>query len=296
MSAVLRHELALRGRGRTAPALVATWLVVLAGVAIVVMVDRAGAVSPLHATEVADPAAVGRAIFQWLVASMCVLMALMAPPLAASRLAASRESGALAAAQLTQLRPRSLAAGHVLAGFVQVVVLVATAAPLLLWPWALGGATAGQVVAAVGSVLAVGAVLVTVATCCAATAQRSGTAMAAAFAVVLVLLIGTVGVYAAGAAVIPRRPSGASAPPRAVLVANPVAAVADVIGEANSGASAATAPLDDVRRLLRPADAGPPPLLAWWGWAALVGAVLVAASWLLMLRALTLPARRAGPR
>ena len=247
LNPVLARELKQRMRGRHVWLVVTLYLAVLAVIlrwvyVAVVREDAFGGGSSLLASATA-----GRAIFEWLLFFMLLLVCFIVPGLTAGAISGERERQTMVALQLTLLRPRSIVAGKLLASLAFVVLLIIASLPLVTVPFLVGGVALPEVVKGLWMVLVTALTLACLTLACSAVLRRTQTATVVAYGLTLGLVLGTLMVY--GAQQIPRA-SGSPRPKPWILALNPFAATADVV-EGRNDADTFDSPFNAVSELLR---------------------------------------------
>lgn len=225
LNPVLARELKQRMRGRH------TWLVLTLYLALLAVILRwvyvaASNDSAFGGGNVLGSATIGRAIFQWLLFFMLLLVCFIVPGLTAAAIAGERERQTLISLQISLLRPRSIVVGKLLASLAFVVLLVLASLPLLTIPFLVGGVSLREVASGVVMVLATAVVLACLALACSAVLRHTQAATVVSYGFTLALVLGTLIVY--GVQQIPRA-SGAPRPAPWILALNPFAATADVV-------------------------------------------------------------------
>lgn len=247
LNPVLARELKQRMRGRHVWLVVTLYLALLAAIlrwvyVAVVREDAFGGGSSLLASATA-----GRAIFEWLLFFMLLLVCFIVPGLTAGAISGERERQTMVALQLTLLRPRSIVAGKLLASLAFVVLLIIASLPLVTIPFLVGGVALPEVVKGLWMVLVTALTLACLTLACSAVLRRTQTATVVAYGLTLGLVLGTLIVY--GAQQIPRA-SGSPRPRPWILALNPFAATADVV-EGRNDADTFDSPFNAVSELLR---------------------------------------------
>jgi ABC-type transport system involved in multi-copper enzyme maturation permease subunit len=251
LNPVLARELKQRMRGRHVWIVVTLYLVILAVILrwVYDAASRDGQFSQFNGgTNLLSSAAAGRAIFQWLLFFMLLLVCFIVPGLTAGAISGERERQTLIALQLTLLRPRSIVVGKLLASLAFVVLLIAASLPLLTVPFLVGGVSLSEVVKGLVMVLTTAVTLACLTLACSALLRRTQAATVVAYGLVLAMVLGTLMIY--GAQQVPRRGIGPRPAPW-ILALNPFAATADVVqGRSNSeGFASPFGPLRDLLRL-----------------------------------------------
>lgn len=247
LNPVLARELKQRMRGRHVWLVVTLYLGVLAVIlrwvyVAVVREDAFGGGSSLLAAATA-----GRAIFEWLLFFMLLLVCFIVPGLTAGAISGERERQTMVALQLTLLRPRSIVAGKLLASLAFVVLLIIASLPLVTIPFLVGGVALPEVVKGLWMVLVTALTLACLTLACSAVLRRTQTATVVAYGLTLGLVLGTLMFY--GAQQIPRA-SGSARPKPWILALNPFAATADVVDGRNDS-DTFDSPFNAVSELLR---------------------------------------------
>jgi ABC-type transport system involved in multi-copper enzyme maturation permease subunit len=249
LNPVLARELKQRMRGRHVWIVLSLYLVILA--VILRWVYEAASRDQLDqfdgGVNLLTSAAAGRAIFQWLLFFMLLLVCFIVPGLTAGAISGERERQTLIALQLTLLRPRSIVVGKLLASLAFVVLLIVASLPLLTVPFLVGGVSLSEVVKGLVMVLTTAVTLACLTLACSALLRRTQAATVVAYGLTLGLVLGTLMVY--GAQQVPRQGVGPRPAPW-ILALNPFAATADVVqGRSDSGGFAS--PFGPMRDLLR---------------------------------------------
>jgi ABC-2 type transport system permease protein len=249
MNPVLARELKQRMRGRHVWLVITLYLSVLALILRWVYVAAArddvfGGGSALSATSA------GRAIFQWLLFFMLLLVCFIVPGLTAAAISGERERQTLVSLQITLLRPRSIVAGKLLASLAFVALLLVASLPLVTIPFLVGGVSVPEMAGGLVMVLATAVLLACLALVCSAVVRRTQGATVLAYGLTLALVLGTLAVF--GAQQIPRA-SGAPRPRPWILVLNPFAATADVV-QGRARTVSFDSPFEPLATLLRLSD------------------------------------------
>jgi ABC-type transport system involved in multi-copper enzyme maturation permease subunit len=243
---VLARELKQRMRGRH------VWLVVTLYLSVLAVILRWVYVASSRdefngGFDLLASATAGRAIFQWLLFFMLLLVCFIVPGLTAGAISGERERQTMVALQLTLLRPRSIVLGKLLASLAFVVLLIIASLPLVTVPFLVGGVSLPEVVKGLSMVVATAVTLACLTLACSAVLRRTQAATVVAYGITLALVLGTLLVY--GAQQVPRR--SAARPDPWILALNPFAATADVVqGRSESmGFSSPFGPLQELIRL-----------------------------------------------
>lgn len=232
MNPVLARELKQRMRGRHVWLVLTLYLTVLALILRWVYV-AASRDSSFDGGNLLGSAGIGRAIFQWLLFFMLLLVCFIVPGLTAASISGERERQTLVSLQITLLRPWSIVVGKLLASLAFVALLIVASVPLVTIPFLVGGVSVSEVVQGLVMVLATAVILACLALACSALLRRTQGATVLAYGLTVALVLGTLVVY--GAQQFPRDP-GTARPRPWILALNPFAATADVVqGRNRSG-------------------------------------------------------------
>jgi ABC-2 type transport system permease protein len=249
---VLSRELMERMRGRRATVVITLYLVILSGILYLVYQSSGGSnVDPFGPPAATQVAAIGRGIFEWLLFFMLLLVLFLVPGQTAGAIAGERERQTLIPLQVTLLRPASILLGKVGASLAFLVLLVVATLPLVSVSYLIGGVTIRQVLGSVALVLASGVALACLTAAVSTFAKRVQSATVLSYGLVLFLVVGTFMLYGAAALVDRSRGSDAANPPIELLLANPLVAVADVVGGSVNGSySSISSPFAPLRSML----------------------------------------------
>jgi ABC-type transport system involved in multi-copper enzyme maturation permease subunit len=250
MNPVLARELKQRMRGRHVWLVVTLYLTVLALILRWVYVTATRTDSFDGGIDLLASATAGRAIFQWLLFFMLLLVCFIVPGLTAGAISGERERQTMVALQLTLLRPRSIVAGKLLASLAFVVLLIIASLPLVTVPFLVGGVSLPEVAKGLWMVLATAVTLACLTLACSALMRRTQAATVVAYGLTLGLVLGTLMVY--GAQQIPRS-IGTPRPKPWILALNPFAATADVVQGRNES-NTFESPFSALGELLRLSD------------------------------------------
>jgi hypothetical protein len=248
LNPVLARELKQRMRGRYVWLVVTLYLAVLAVILRWVYVAASADASFDGGFDLLASATAGRAIFQWLLFFMLLLVCFIVPGLTAAAISGERERQTLVSLQITLLRPWSIVVGKLLASLAFVVLLIVASLPLVTIPFLVGGVSVAEVVQGLVMVLATAVILACVALACSAVVRRTQGATVLAYGLTLALVLGTLIVY--GAQQFPRDPESVRPRPW-ILALNPFAATADVVQGRNPsvGFESPFRPLSELIRL-----------------------------------------------
>jgi hypothetical protein len=132
---------------------------------------------------------------------------------------------------VTLLTPAQILLGKVGAAVAFLLLLVVATLPLLSVSYLIGGVTFGEVLGGLVAVMFLGLVLSFLASTISTFARRVQVATVLSYGLVLVLVLGTLGVWGGAAMVDESRGIDEANPPSWVLLPNPVATVAAVVGD-----------------------------------------------------------------
>jgi ABC-2 type transport system permease protein len=252
---VLRRELVERMRGGRTAVIITIYLLLLSGILyLVYSVTRDARTNPWE-SAVSQVASAGRGIFEWLVFFMVLLVLFLVPGMTSGAIAGERERQTLAPLQVTLLRPRSILLGKVAASTAFLLLLLVATTPLLAVCYLIGGVSIGQVVTAIAIVAFIGLTLAAASAGISACVRRVQAATVLAYGFTLLLVVGTLLVFAAASLIDTSRGTDDANAPSWILAPNPLAAVADVIEEdrAFEGIST-TSPFDGLITLIDAED------------------------------------------
>ncbi len=228
---VLRRELVERMRGARTPVVITIYLALLSGILyLVYSINRDARTDPWESAA-SQVASAGRGIFEWLVFFMVLLVLFLVPGVTSGAIAGERERQTLVPLQVTLLRPRSILLGKVAASTAFLLLLLVATLPLLAVSYLIGGVSVAQVLSAVAIVTFIGLVLAAVSAGISACVRRVQAATVLAYGLTLLLVVGTLLVFAAASLVDTSRGTDDANAPAWILAPNPLAAVADVIEE-----------------------------------------------------------------
>lgn len=279
---LLATDLRARVRGSWGPALLTGWALVLAATTSAVLLHLVGTDEPMKPGPIpADE--LGRTLGQWWVLTTTVGLSLLGAATAAPGLAGRREQHTFTTWDTSLLRPRHLVLGPA-AGMVAFVTLGAIVAlPVGVLAWRLGGAPLALLAAGLGGAWAAGLLAGCIALAASACVASTRRAVVTTAVVLGLLFVGTAVLHAV---VHDRRGTAGT---DAVLLANPVVAVADAAGATQGAAAepptadASDAPLEHLQQTVRRGSTHAGPLSPWLLSAASAGALallsLVGATW-----------------
>jgi ABC-2 type transport system permease protein len=179
----------------------------------------------------AEAALLGRGMFEWLLFFMLLLVLFLVPGQAAGAVAGERERQTLVPLQVTLLSPQQILLGKIGAAVAFLLLLVVATVPLLSVSYLIGGVTIGEVFGGVVAVVFVGLVVGCVSATISTFSRRVQGATVLSYAAVLLLVLGTLALYGGAAMVDNSRGVDGANPPDWLLLPNPIATVAGVVGD-----------------------------------------------------------------
>jgi ABC-2 type transport system permease protein len=251
MNPVLARELRQRMRGRWAPVVLTIYLLLLSSV--LYLVHSAYVRAESSGLSAVQAGAVGRTLFQTLLFFMLLLLCFLVPGLSSGAVAGERERQTLVPLQVTLLKPRSIVVGKLLASLAFVVLLLVATLPLISVSLIIGGVGLPEVVRAMAMLLGTAVLLASLAVASSALVRRVQGATVVAYGLTFLLLLGTLLAFAAQLVVTQGAVDEQS---QAVLLVNPVFAVADVIGGRHQALQGGGSPFTPAQELLRRRDKG----------------------------------------
>lgn len=186
---VLDRELKERVRGRRSVIILTLFLLVLSVLTFFVAWGLTRSNSDPF-SSVTTSARTGRAMFEALVFAMLGLVCFITPGLTAASIAAERDRQTLVPMLVTLLKPRSILIGKLLAALAFLSLLIVAATPLLAVSVVFGGVTIVMVLKAIAAVLITVVLMGSVSLLCSTFFRRVQTATLAAYACMLLMVIG----------------------------------------------------------------------------------------------------------
>lgn len=260
---VLARELKERMRQRRAPVVLTVYLIVLG--AIMSAVYR-GAVGSRAAAGGCFPpacpafgmgfdvfnagpdalasASAGRPVFQWVLFFVLMLVCFIVPGVTAGAVASERERQTLVPLQVTLLSPLGILGGKLLASIAFTLLLLVATLPLMTVAYAIGGVSLVEILRGLGMVAVVAAVLGCLSIACSAAFRRVQSATVASYALVFVLVVGTLVAFGMNAVV-----SQGERINIALLVGNPFVATANALGSSLQGGGVLSSPFMAIQQL-----------------------------------------------
>ncbi|HEX9765538.1 MAG TPA: ABC transporter permease subunit [Nitriliruptorales bacterium] len=226
---VLQRELLERWRGRRAFVVITIYVGLLAGImrllwwmgnSVLEQSMRFGGFD-----QIAAGPALGRFMFENLLAFVLLLVLFVAPGYAAAQISGERERKTLGLLQITLVRPWQIVAGKLGSSIAWLLLLVVTSLPFAATAFLLGGVTLPDMIRGYAMVLLLAIAIAGIAIGISSLTRRTTAAVVMTYGVVLALVIGTL-LGAAVEAVFRRFDVGPGNPPLA-LYANPYYGLAD---------------------------------------------------------------------
>ena len=258
MNPVLGRELKERARGRRMMYVLFGYLGLLALTVQLIYWERTHAADNAFSFSVADlsSARTGRFLFDSILIGVLLLVCFLVPAFTAASIAGERDRQTLVPLQVTMLSARSIVIGKLLAGLALVSLLLVAAAPFLGVALILGGVTAGAIAKGLAMVLVTAVLLGSLSIACSSLVRRVQVATVAAYGLTLFLLIGTFVGYGVMSVINSRtniNGNGTSSRTnRALLVANPLVATADLLWDRRTS-NGLSSPLGSLQRMAEPA-------------------------------------------
>jgi len=183
-------ELRQRLRERRSWLLPTLYLIVLSGIVVCIYYFTTDTGRRLRGAEV-QGADIGQAIFVGVVLTQIIVLLLMGPIFSSGAITIEREQRTLAGLLTSLLTAPQIWWGKFVAALLYLLLLLASAIPLLALPFAFGGVELMDLVKALGSTILALASICAIGLWCSATFRRSVHATASCYAIVLVLTIVT---------------------------------------------------------------------------------------------------------
>ena len=255
---VFGRELRDRARAWQTGAIITLWIAAVGGAVLIFYrgwSQRGAGTFTGSGIELTSPAEVGRGMFEWLVFLMIVVVLFLIPGVTSAAIAGEHERKTLVPLQMTGLGPFSIVFGKLGASLSFVLLLLLMAAPLVAVPYLIGGMTIGEVAGSIGFAAATAVMLACTSLACSAMAKRTQVATVASYAVMVLLVAGTF-VAHAGFALVRSSPGDDREAPAWLLLPNPMAALADVIGDPLADSEFDT-PFDSMALAMNPTASTP---------------------------------------
>lgn len=232
---VLRRELIERWRGRRATWVITAYVLLLSGVTLLLYwVGREFIEQQARwggGAAFASGPTMGRFLFENLLALVLLLVLFIGPGYAASQISGERERRTLALLQITLVRPVQMAAGKLGASLAWLLLLIVAALPFAATAFFLGGITVGDLARGLVMVVGVAVSVAAMGLGISAVTRRTTASVVLTYALVLVLLLGTLFSSLVEAAVQRFDVGGGWRP--VSLYANPYYGLADAVRAAN---------------------------------------------------------------
>lgn len=228
---VLRRELVERWRGRRATWVVTAYVLLLAAVTLLLYwIGREFIEQQMRwgGGAFASGPMMGRFLFENLLAFVLLLVLFIAPGYAAAQISGERERRTLALLQITLVRPVQIVAGKLGASLAWVLLLIVASLPFAATAFFLGGVAVTDLLRGVATILVVAVSVAAVGIGVSAMTRKTTASVVLTYAIVLVLLIGTL--FGALVEVAVRRFDGGGGWRPVSLIANPYYGLADAVG------------------------------------------------------------------
>jgi ABC-type transport system involved in multi-copper enzyme maturation permease subunit len=240
---IMVKELRSRMRGRRAFVVLTVYLAVLALIAYgVYTVSAPNAQNQFGAFPMGPgvpnaSAQIGQSIFAWLSVFQLLLVAFIAPAFTAGQISLEREKQTLDLLISTPLRPGAIVVGKLLAALAFVVLLILASIPISAIVLMYGGAAVEDLVRQQIVLLASALGLGSIGLFFSAWLKRTQAATVLTYCTMLGLTIGTVMLFIFWTVLVQRDAEGFvdRRAPEQLLYANPGIAIADVVGQTESG-------------------------------------------------------------
>lgn len=253
LNPVFARELKQRVQGRRAAVTLTLYLGALTLLVWLIYEGTVGSNSNFGTPIPTQLSEVGSRIFDWVLFVMLLAVLFLVPAQSAGAIAGERERQTLVPLQITLLTPGSILVGKIGASMAFLALLLVAAIPVMSIAYLFGGVTIADVVGGTALVLAVGVCIATMCAAISTFAKRVQSATVMSYGLVLVLLLGTLAAYAGAAAVDRSRGVDAVDPPSVILILNPVATIADLVG---SSSGSVDGPLTGLKELMDDASDG----------------------------------------
>lgn len=185
---ILARELKERMRTVRAPVVLTIYLLVLGLVAFAAerIISQDAAFNP------AASAGLGRAVFHFILFFTLLLVCFLVPGFTASSISAERERQTFPLLQVTLLRPSSIVLGKLASSLAYLLLLILATLPLISVSFILGGVAPLDVLRGYGMVLVTGFTIAMVGIGLSATLRKTVSATVLSYALVGLLVLGTV--------------------------------------------------------------------------------------------------------
>lgn len=170
---------------------------------------------------------VGRLVAHIVLLLLLIALCLAVPPLAAASIAEERERGTLVPLLSSQARPSGVVFGKLVGLVVWILCMIAAALPFLAFAHLLGGVAPRELFRGLASIAASGVLMASLCLAASSASRRSSGALVAGYALIGVLVVGSLGVFASQALIL--RTTAAKRLNHAALTMNPFVTAADAI-------------------------------------------------------------------
>lgn len=231
MNPVLARELTERFRGPRAMILLSIYLLVIGGIGIVIYRAESSIGNGFGGSPVTELAGIGQSLFESTLLLTMVLVLFLVPGFTAGSITGERERQTLLPLQVTLMRPISIVFGKVAAAVAFTVLLVVATLPLLTLSYMIGGIRLIEVFQGLGIVLLTAFAVAVLSVACSAWMRRVQTSTVVAYGLVLIAVVGTIAAFAIARQLDQSQGADTVDPPSFILAANPIVALADVVGD-----------------------------------------------------------------
>ena len=222
---VLERELGQQVQGYR-PMVVVTVLVLFQAWILYVAYDRTQDDVVANFQGAVDLVSRGPVVFAVLVSVMIGWMTMVVPGLCASAIAGERERDTLLPLQITMMGPWGITLGKLFSSLSFIMLLIVASSPLLAVTYLMGGVALGDIWTAVAVILWTSFVWACLCLAVSALLQRTNVAMVTCYVMVFLIVVGSLIYYASR-----WRVSSDEAQGPGLLVVNPLAVAADVLGD-----------------------------------------------------------------
>ena len=230
MNPVLERELRVRVRSWRYVFVLLGFLLLVGLVAWIAYESQRSANSGSFAVITAtENARIGHAIFSWNLLLILILVHFTIPGLVSGAIAGERQSQTLVPLQVTLMKPLSIVTGKIGAAVAFVLLLVVATIPVLAIGYLIGGVSVNEILRSIVGVTAVTILYASVALLCSALSRTVQVAAVLSYGAVLLMSLGSFGLYGIGAVIDARTCCDPIEPPDALLYGSPVVAFADFL-------------------------------------------------------------------
>lgn len=228
---VLARELTERFRGPRAMIVLSIYLMVIGGIVVVVYRAESSRGYGFEGSPVVELAGIGQMLFESTLLLTMLLVLFLVPGFTAGSITGERERQTLLPLQVTLMRPIGIVMGKVAAAVAFTVLLIIATVPLLTLSYMIGGIRLVEIFRGLGIVLLTAFVVAVVSVGCSAWMRRVQTSTVVAYGLVVFAVVGSLGAYLVAGQIDRSRGPDPADPPQVILAANPLVALADVVGD-----------------------------------------------------------------